>query len=476
MLSVAVAQKATAKRKHIVSPPPAPAEDVAEILDWSDGPPSEEGELLDESDEPEAQQLSDASGDPASGVFPDTPSILSKIFEVLSLEPPTTAPPPKGELFDLPKPRLVFPRQQHFERVKLWSVPPDVDAPVLGLSNTSVLHSPDTTTIKDGEDRRIDQLSRHAFISVGSALRPVCASSIALMAIRSIIRNLYADLDPSCEEFASLQECESFVSFVLAAQDDAIAMCVNAQTTTHTADEGKCEEFTNTCAVISCTSQRSTGLPGRDGRDGKEGPKGEKGDKGQQGSRGNQGPPGKLGPPGIKGDKGSVGQKGEQGISATSEVDIVREQLKGFEREMQLIRASLKKYNNILLFHGGKQAGEKVFVTNGLEESFENAQKTCKEAGGNLAAPKSAAENSAAQEILHTHNKGESTKAFLGISDLQVEGMFKYITGEKITFTNWNLGEPNNSKDNEDCVEIQDNGKWNDIPCNLLRLVICEFQ
>ncbi|XP_072280406.1 mannose-binding protein C-like isoform X2 [Pyxicephalus adspersus] len=218
----------------------------------------------------------------------------------------------------------------------------------------------------------------------------------------------------------------------------------NAITTTST-DNGKCEEFTNTCAVISCGSQRSAGLPGRDGRDGKEGPKGEKGDKGQQGHRGSQGPPGKIGPPGAKGDKGSIGQKGEQGVSATS----------------------------VLLFHGGKQAGDKVFVTNGFEENFENAQKTCKEAGGNLATPRNAAENSATQEILHT--KGESSKSFLGISDAQVEGIFKYLTGEKMTFTNWNLGEPNNSKDNEDCVEIQDNGKWNDIPCNLLRLVICEF-
>ncbi|XP_068111592.1 mannose-binding protein C-like [Hyperolius riggenbachi] len=241
-----------------------------------------------------------------------------------------------------------------------------------------------------------------------------------------------------------------------------------------TTDHGKCEENTNTCAVFSCGSQRSPGLPGRDGRDGKEGPKGERGEKGPPGSRGAQGPPGKIGPQGVKGDKGSIGQKGEQGISATSEVDVVKDQLKLFETEMKLLQANLNKYNKILLFHGGKQAADKVFVTNGQEDNFENSQKICKEAGGNLATPKSAAENSAIQEILST--KGEATKAFLGMSDLQVEGIFKYLTGEKITFTNWNLGEPNNSKDNEDCVEIQDNGKWNDIPCNLLRLVICEFQ
>ncbi|XP_053305845.1 pulmonary surfactant-associated protein D-like [Spea bombifrons] len=239
-------------------------------------------------------------------------------------------------------------------------------------------------------------------------------------------------------------------------------------------DSGKCDEYTNTCAVISCGMHSSGGQPGRDGRDGKEGAKGEKGDRGPQGSRGSQGPPGKLGPPGVKGDKGSVGEKGEQGRSATSEVEVVIGQMKTLEEQLLKLQANINKYAKILLFHGGKQAGDKVFVTNGLEESFESVQRTCKEAGGNIATPRNAAENSAAQEILHA--KGENPKAFLGISDLQVEGIFKYAGGDKIDYSNWNLGEPNNSKDNEDCVEIQDNGKWNDIPCSLLRLVICEFQ
>ncbi|KAM4636657.1 mannose-binding protein C-like [Discoglossus pictus] len=239
-------------------------------------------------------------------------------------------------------------------------------------------------------------------------------------------------------------------------------------------DSGKCDEAPNTCAVISCGSRSSNGLPGRDGRDGKEGPKGEKGEKGLQGTRGSQGPPGKLGPPGVKGDRGPTGTKGEQGKSATSEVEVVKEQVKTLDGQVQKLQSMFNKYNKILLFHGGRQAGEKVFVTNGIEETFERAQKTCKEAGGDLPTPRNAAENSGLQEILRT--KGDITKAYLGISDKNVEGIFKYLDGDKLTFTNWNLGEPNNSKDNEDCVEIQDNGKWNDIPCTLLRLVICEFQ
>ncbi|XP_075073153.1 uncharacterized protein LOC142161440 isoform X3 [Mixophyes fleayi] len=277
------------------------------------------------------------------------------------------------------------------------------------------------------------------------------------------------------------------------------------------------------CSVVQ-------GLPGLNGRDGRDGTNGLKGDPGLHGGpgtpgeRGSAGPPGKIGPkgnqgdngiagptgskgdkgstgatgvgtPGLKGDKGEkgnqgpTGSKGDKGSTGATGVgtpglkgnkgekgnqdDAVKEQLKAFERQLQTLQASLNKYNKILLFHAVKQSGNKLFATNDLKESFENAQKTCRESGGNVATPKNAAENSAVQQILQT--MGDSGTAFLGISDLQVEGTFKYFSGDKITYTNWNIGEPNNNKYIEDCVEIRENGKWNDISCNLQRSVICEF-
>ncbi|XP_063814821.1 pulmonary surfactant-associated protein D-like isoform X3 [Pseudophryne corroboree] len=219
------------------------------------------------------------------------------------------------------------------------------------------------------------------------------------------------------------------------------------------------------CSVV----QGLPGLNGRDGRDGTNGLKGDpglRGEPGIPGERGSAGPPGKVGPKGNQGDKendGVAGSKGEKGSTGATGLGLPG--LQGNKGE---------KGSPVLLFHGAIQSGDKLFVTNGLKESFENAQWICKESGGSLAAPKNAAENSAVQKVLLS--KGESNRAFLGISDMQVEGTFLYLTGNKVTFTNWNPGEPNNDKDTEDCTEIQDNGKWNDIPCILPRLVICEFQ
>ncbi|XP_078499060.1 mannose-binding protein C-like isoform X1 [Lissotriton helveticus] len=237
-------------------------------------------------------------------------------------------------------------------------------------------------------------------------------------------------------------------------------------------DTATCEEITNTCAVISCPTPGINGLPGRDGRDGKEGPRGEKGEIGLPGSRGTLGPPGKLGPIGPKGEIGPPGERGLDGRSGIQDLDILKGQIRALDGQFRDIQATFSKLKKILLFHGGKRVGEKVFVTNGLEETFDISQITCTEAGGLLAAPKNEAENAAIQDILGLK---DARKAFLGISDQHVEGIFKYLNGEKIIYYNWNLGEPNNSKDNEDCVEILDNGRWNDIPCTMPRLVVCEF-
>ncbi|XP_073452958.1 mannose-binding protein C-like [Aquarana catesbeiana] len=238
------------------------------------------------------------------------------------------------------------------------------------------------------------------------------------------------------------------------------------------------------------------GLNGRDGRDGANGPKGDPGVRGEPGipgERGNPGLPGKVGPKGNPGEKGIngvtgptgyKGEKGERGVglpggqgqkgeNGSPDVESAKKTV-ALESRIVSLERTLFWLKNVLLFHGGKQVGDKVFVANGGEENFENAQKTCREAGGSLATPRNAAENSAVEEIIRT--KGNSKKAFLGITDLQVEGTFKYSTGEKVDFTNWNPGEPNNSKNIEDCGEMQSNGKWNDIPCSEQRLIICEFQ
>ncbi|XP_042315904.1 pulmonary surfactant-associated protein D-like [Sceloporus undulatus] len=220
--------------------------------------------------------------------------------------------------------------------------------------------------------------------------------------------------------------------------------------------------------------QGKTGAPGPKGDRGPVGEKGAKGDvgaKGLQGATGPQGSVGKTGPPGPKGEKGSLGEKGTKGDSGLSEVNLMKRQVAALEGQLKALQASFSKYQKVATFPGGRIVGNKVFVTSGYEGNFDDLKQRCQQAGGQLASPRNAAENTAIHEIVVLYKKS----VFLGITDIQTEGRFKYLNGEAIVYSNWQAGEPNNDKRQENCVELYSNGKWNDKSCGEKRLILCEF-
>ncbi|XP_004765355.2 mannose-binding protein C [Mustela putorius furo] len=212
------------------------------------------------------------------------------------------------------------------------------------------------------------------------------------------------------------------------------------------------------CSVVTCA------IPGRDGRDG---PKGEKGEPGQ-GLRGLQGPPGKLGPPGnvgapgVPGAPGPKGPKGDHGDSSVAEMILAN-----LDREITSLKSELDHVKKLLTFSVGKKTGKKFYVTNGEEMTFSKVKALCAELQGTVASPRNAEENKAIQDV------AKST-AFLGITDEVTEGQFMYVTGESVTYSNWNTGEPNDAS-GEDCVTILEDGLWNDISCSIPHLAVCEF-
>ncbi|XP_043332182.1 collectin-43-like [Cervus canadensis] len=266
--------------------------------------------------------------------------------------------------------------------------------------------------------------------------------------------------------------------------------------------------LTDPCTVVVCAPPADS-LRGRDGQDGKEGPRGEKGDpglpgmpgpagregpsgrqgsmgppgtpgpkgetgpKGPVGAIGPQGPSGAMGPPGLKGDRGDPGEKGAKGESAFSEVNTLRQRMTNLEGEVQRLRNTVSQYRKAALFPSGLAVGEKIFKTAGAAKSYSDAQQVCREARGQLASPRSAAENDAVTQLVRAQNK----HAYLSMNDNTTEGRFTYPTGESLVYSNWASGEPNNSDDGkpENCVEIFPEGKWNDILCSKELLVICEF-
>ncbi|KAM4034456.1 pulmonary surfactant-associated protein D-like [Anomaloglossus baeobatrachus] len=209
------------------------------------------------------------------------------------------------------------------------------------------------------------------------------------------------------------------------------------------------------CSVIQ-------GLPGLNGRDGRDGTHGLKGDRGS---------PGEPGTPGVRGSAGPPGKEGPKGNAGFSELSTnIQSKLSSLEAQLNQLQLSVSKRIKALLFARGAIAGEKTFVTSGKELNYDESKALCLKAGGELATPRNAEENNAVLEIAQYYN----LFPYLGITDIQTEGTFRYPDGKSISYRNWNPGEPNQHGD-EDCVEINLNGKWNDKSCQEKRLNICEF-
>ncbi|XP_063637996.1 mannose-binding protein A isoform X2 [Pan troglodytes] len=146
------------------------------------------------------------------------------------------------------------------------------------------------------------------------------------------------------------------------------------------------------------------------------------------------GPPGNTGASGIPGPRG---QKRDHGDNSVAEAKLAN-----LERELQSLRSELDHTKKLKAVCAGLQA--------------------------TVAAPKNAEENKAIQDVA-------KDTAFLGITDEATEGQFMYLTGGRLTYSNWKKDEPNDHGSGEDCVILLNNGLWNDISCASSFIAVCEF-
>ncbi|XP_055453800.1 pulmonary surfactant-associated protein A1 isoform X2 [Psammomys obesus] len=207
------------------------------------------------------------------------------------------------------------------------------------------------------------------------------------------------------------------------------------------------------------------GLPGRDGRDGVKGDPGPPGPMGPPGGMpglpGHDGLPGAPGVPGEPGDKGAPGERGLPGFPAYLDEEL--------QAELYEIKHQILQMMGVLSLQGSMlTVGEKVFSTNGQSVSFDTIKEMCTRAGGNIASPRSPEENEAISSIAKKYN----LYTYLGVIEDVNSGVFHYLDGASVNYTNWYPGEP---RGKEKCVEMYTDGRWNDRNCLQYRLAICEF-
>ncbi|CAL8265981.1 unnamed protein product [Lota lota] len=106
--------------------------------------------------------------------------------------------------------------------------------------------------------------------------------------------------------------------------------------------------------------------------------------------------------------------------------------------------------------------------------SWENSRKDCMERGGDLVVIDSSQE----QKFLSEYK----TTFWIGLSDLEQEGTWKWVDGAPLILSYWGESQPNNGNNDsqygeEDCAHLHLFGfiiKWNDISCDAKLQWICE--
>ena len=107
-----------------------------------------------------------------------------------------------------------------------------------------------------------------------------------------------------------------------------------------------------------------------------------------------------------------------------------------------------------------------IYFLNPQQMTGSQAQAFAQNLGANLVSIQSQEENDCIMTSLS--NLNESGVIWIGFSDEITEGSFVWYDQSPIIYTNWAVGEPNQSG-NEDCVQIYPTGvnpgTWNDLSC-----------
>ena len=80
------------------------------------------------------------------------------------------------------------------------------------------------------------------------------------------------------------------------------------------------------------------------------------------------------------------------------------------------------------------------------------------------------------QPAANCRELGSGHDRWIGGND-EVQENYILSDGSSFSYENWRSGEPNNDghgDDPENCAEIEDDGRWDDQPCDKTKRYICE--
>ncbi|XP_051948754.1 tetranectin [Xyrauchen texanus] len=117
----------------------------------------------------------------------------------------------------------------------------------------------------------------------------------------------------------------------------------------------------------------------------------------------------------------------------------------------------------------------KCFLVDTLKKRYHTANEDCIAKGGILSTPLSVDENTQLYDYIR-QSIGPDAEIWLGINDMQTEGVWMDQTGSNIRYKNWKAPQPD-GRSSENCgiLSAASSGKWLDENCRDERASVCEF-
>jgi len=104
--------------------------------------------------------------------------------------------------------------------------------------------------------------------------------------------------------------------------------------------------------------------------------------------------------------------------------------------------------------------------------TYSEAEAACIADGARLAVIENQDSNDAIDALLAEHSI--TSGAWIGATDEEVEGTWKWNTGEVVSYFNWASAHPTNGSD-EDCLMFKPAIGWKNKNCTLTKRYICQF-
>ncbi|XP_066508667.1 CD209 antigen-like protein E [Hoplias malabaricus] len=141
------------------------------------------------------------------------------------------------------------------------------------------------------------------------------------------------------------------------------------------------------------------------------------------------------------------------------------------EQINKALNANKSTNTDLLQRFGIKSLGSSYYYISDDSKTWSEARNVCKAKGADLLIINSKEE----QEFIKKLN----LYVWLGLTDAEKEGEWKWVDGSLLTNKFWKTGEPNDAHGDEDCVAFAETSDplmtWNDIPCSYKAGWICEY-